>query len=94
MWKLQVLSALGGAQLDSFIESTATAPEPLLEPVKSEEQKEAPKPNPEYASWVAKDKQVLSFILMSCSKEILGQIPTSIKSAREAWTVIEGMFGS
>jgi hypothetical protein len=85
---------LGGMQLESYIKSTTKAPEPFLESVKGEDKKDSLALNPEFASWFVKDQQVPSFLLMSCSKEILGQIPTMIKSTKEAWTLIEGMFAS
>jgi hypothetical protein len=50
--------------------------------------------NPKYGPWIAKDQQVLSFLLTSLSKQILGQIPTTVKLAKEAWGAIEGMFAS
>jgi hypothetical protein len=51
--KLQVMSALRGAQVASFIESTAVLPVPFLK-VEGDSKEEA-KPNPDYESWVAKD---------------------------------------
>ncbi|XP_021321638.1 uncharacterized protein LOC110437500 [Sorghum bicolor] len=94
MWKMQVLSALKGAQLASFINSEAKPPSSFLEPMKVEDKKEPPKTNPEFESWVAKDQTVLHFLLSSLSKEILGQVPTTVASAKEAWTAIDGMFAS
>jgi len=70
------------------------APEPFIESMKGEDKKDSLALNPKFASWFMKDQQVLSFLLMSCSKEILGQIPTMIKSTKEAWTIIERMFAS
>jgi hypothetical protein len=49
--------------------------------------------NPEYELWVAKDQQVLSYLLASLSKEILGQISTEV-TASVAWAAIEAMFAS
>ena len=49
--------------------------------------------NPEYEAWVAKDQQVLSYLLASLSKEILGQISTEV-TASAAWAAIEAMFAS
>jgi hypothetical protein len=36
--------------------------------------KEPPVVNPDYETWVAKDGQVLNYLLSSLSKEILGQV--------------------
>ena len=49
--------------------------------------------NPEYEAWVAKDQHVLSYLLASLSKEILGQISTEV-TASAAWAAIEAMFAS
>jgi hypothetical protein len=37
---------------------------------------------------------VLSFLLNSLSKETLGQMPTTVRSAKEAWVAIEVMHAS
>lgn len=55
---------------------------------------EEPKPNPDFESWVAKDQSVLSFLLSLLSREILGQIPSTVASAKEVWAAIEAMFAS
>jgi hypothetical protein len=94
LWKMQILSALKGAQLASYINPTVQPLAPFLELVKGEDKKEDPKPNPDYESWVAKDQTVLSFLLSSLSREILRQMPTMVVSAKEAWVAIEGMFAS
>jgi hypothetical protein len=73
MWSRQVLSAIRGAQLSEFIESTAKPPERWLTSVKGDgtiDEKKSPEPNPKYATWVAKDQTVLNFLLTSLSKEI------------------------
>lgn len=94
MWKLQVETTLKGTELASFLNEKTLPLEPFLAPAKGADSKEPPVANPEYGKWIARDQQVLSFLLTSLSKEILGQIPTTIKTAREAWGVIEGMYAS
>lgn len=99
IWKMQVLSALKGAQLAFYLDTATQPPTPFLESVKSEDKKsedkkEDPVPNPEYDPWMAKDQVVLSFLLTSLSKEILAQVPTTMASAKEVWAAIEGMFAS
>jgi len=42
---------------------------------------------------MAKDQQVLSYLLTSLSKEILSQVSTH-ETASAVWTTIEGMFAS
>ena len=49
--------------------------------------------NPDYDIWMAKDQQVLSYLLTSLSKEILGQVSTEV-TASTAWAAIVGMFAS
>ena len=79
----------------SFIEAKMTAPSSFLSLIKEEEyhQKE-PKPNPDFETWVARDQTVLSFLLNSLFKEIIREMPTTIQSAKDAWTAIEGMYAS
>jgi hypothetical protein len=91
--KAQVTSALKGAQLGNFLEPTAQPPSAFLTPEDKEDKKADPKPNPNYASWVAKDQTVLNYLLSNMSKEILGQVNTSVTTLA-AWAAIEGMFVS
>jgi len=96
-WKSQVLSAIKGAQVYKFIQPGAHPPPEFLEPkAKSSTDDGKPDPpvsNPEYDTWVAKDQQVLSYLLTSLSKEILSQVSTHT-TASTAWAAIEGMFAS
>jgi hypothetical protein len=50
-WKAQVMSALRGAKLAGFIDSSSAAP---MATVVDKEGKETP--NPEYADWVVQDQ--------------------------------------
>lgn len=93
-WRMQALSTLRGAQMASVIEGTAAPPSPFLARTKEEEQKGETKPNPDYEGWFAKDQTVLSFLLNSLSKEVLGQVPTTVQSAKDAWAAIEAMYAS
>ena len=77
-----------GAQAASFIKPSAKPPSEFL-PAKDD--KEPPVSNPEYDVWVAKDQQVLSYLLTSLSKEILGHVNTKV-TASAAWAAIEAMF--
>ena len=71
MWQAQVLSALRGAQAEHFIDPTARPPEKYLAPKGDKKtDDEPPVVNPEYEKWVAKDQQVLSYLLTSLSREI------------------------
>jgi len=89
-WKSQVLAAIKGAQARKFIAAGAVPPVELLEP---KNEKEPPVSNPEYENWVAKDQQVLSYLLNSVSKEILSQVSAEV-TASAAWAKIESMFAS
>ena len=66
MWQAQVLSALRGAQAEHFIDPTTRPPEKYLAPKGDKKtDDEPPVVNPEYEKWVAKDQQVLSYLLTS-----------------------------
>jgi hypothetical protein len=49
--------------------------------------------NPAYEEWYAVDQQVLVYLLLSLSKEIMGQV-TICTTAASAWGIIEGMYTS
>lgn len=49
--------------------------------------------NSEYEVWVAKDQQVLSYLLPSLLRDILSQV-SSVETAAAAWAAIVGMFAS
>jgi hypothetical protein len=49
--------------------------------------------NPEYKIWVAQDQQVLSYLLNSVTREILGYLATKVTAA-SAWTALEELFAS
>jgi hypothetical protein len=61
LWKLQVLPAVCGAQLEDHLSSTvAPPPKEIVVKRGDKEEKEA---NPEYTRWLALDQQVLSYLL-------------------------------
>ncbi|CAN6179359.1 unnamed protein product [Urochloa humidicola] len=68
LWKAQVLSALRGAQMAGFIDSSA-APPPKMVPKADKPDEQVP--NPEYDLWNARDQQILNYLLSSLSREIL-----------------------
>jgi hypothetical protein len=53
-WSAQVLSAIKGAQLFSFIKPTVVPPLEFLLLAKGEDKDASSKPNPEYDTWIAK----------------------------------------
>lgn len=98
LWKAQVTSALRGAQLAAFIEPTAKPPEEFLPPKDDSKKpddgdKEPPVVNLEYATWIAKDQTVLSYILSNLGREILAQVSTKVTAA-STWAAITEMFAS
>jgi hypothetical protein len=48
-------------------------------------------PNEVYTTWMAKDQQLLAFLLNSITKEVLPQVLTMVTSA-EVWEALETMF--
>jgi hypothetical protein len=92
-WKSQVISAIKGAKLAGFIAPDAEAPAEFLPP------KLGAKPNYpsililEYEDWVAKDQQVLNYLLSNLSKEVLGQV-SHVLTASKAWAAIKVIFAS
>jgi len=105
MWKLQVLSALRGAQLVRFIDPEARPPEKFVAPKKIEKKAaddgddaklaggDEPILNPEFEKWVAQDQQVLSYLLGSLLREIGSQV-TMVTMAAEAWAAIHALHAS
>jgi hypothetical protein len=49
--------------------------------------------NPEYEEWYDNDQQVLAYMLLSLSKEIMGHVAI-YNTVASAWGIIEGMFTS
>jgi hypothetical protein len=49
--------------------------------------------NPAYAAWYTQDQQLLSFLINSVTKEVLGQVATETFVVA-VWHAIMGMFAS
>ena len=66
--------------MGSFIEPTAVPLSPFITPdgSKADGSKKDLEPNPDYASWVAKDQTVVNYLLSNMSKEILGHVNTYV----------------
>lgn len=73
LWRAQVLSSIRGAQLGDFIAPNTQPPSQFLEK-KGADDKEPPIPNPDYATWVAKDRQYSNYLLSNLGREILAQV--------------------
>jgi hypothetical protein len=89
VWKALVSSALRGAQLHEFLNDGVEFPSKEL----TLEDKKTTIPNPEYVRMVAKEQQVLHYLLSSLSQEILQQAATYTTLA-EVWEFILSSFAS
>lgn len=93
LWKAQVIFALKGAHLLNFISPSCKPPKQFVPPKEGTDSKEPPVVNPEYETWVAKDRLVLNYLLTNMSKELLSQVNTET-SAVKAWAAIEGLVAT
>ncbi|CAO2206282.1 unnamed protein product [Urochloa humidicola] len=91
LWKAQVQSALKGTQVAHFLSSTDVIPPATI--AKTADKPEEQVPNPDHEAWVAKDQQILNYLLSSLSRDILIQVASLLTSAA-VWSAIEGMFAS
>lgn len=71
LWRAQVLSSIRGVELSHHLYPTAELPPKFLLKKEGDDKDVEPIPNKEYGAWVAKDQQVLSYMLSSLSREIL-----------------------
>lgn len=92
LWRAQVLSSIKGAEVFEFLSPTVEPLEQYL-PKKEGEKDAPPILNKEYMMWTAKDQQVLSYLLVSLSREILQQV-SHAETVAAAWTAIQGAFAS
>jgi hypothetical protein len=69
LWRAEVMTALRGAQVAHLISADALVL--AKEIARSADKPIEMIPNPEYDNWVAKDQQVLNYMLSSISREIL-----------------------
>ena len=88
LWKAQVLPPIRGAQLEDIFDGTDLAPAKTIE-----DDKKQVVPNSAYSIWLAKDQQVLGYIVNSLSTTVLAQVAT-LKSASEVWRALEGMYSA
>jgi hypothetical protein len=91
-WKAQVLVAIWGARLYRYLDGMTTAPSKEIQ-VQQVDNTSKAEENPAYAACYAQDKQLLSFLLNSVTKEVLRQVATET-SAVGAWHAILRMFSS
>jgi len=86
------MPAIRGAQLDSILDGSCAAPAKTLE-ITTDDKKTATIVNPEYERWIAKDQQLLSYILNSLTTGVLSQVATLTSSA-SVWAALEDMFSA
>jgi hypothetical protein len=87
VWKAQILAVQRGARLEGYLIDAISAPPEKIK------DKETMISNPAYEEWYTTDQQVLTYLLLSLSKDIMAQV-VICTTAASAWTVIEGMFTS
>ncbi|KAK1651004.1 hypothetical protein QYE76_068809 [Lolium multiflorum] len=90
LWKALVLPAFRGANVMALLDGSDRAPARIIE-VEDSEKNKSRVPNPAYIEWMARDQQVLRFLLNTLSPEILSHL-LDVTSTAEAWTAIGAMF--
>ena len=78
LWKAQFLPAVRGAKLMRILDGSEPEPPVTLEVVKADGKTEIVE-NPAHDAWVAKDQQVLSYLLNSLTKDTLAPVATATK---------------
>jgi uncharacterized membrane protein YgcG len=91
LWKLQVLPAIRGAQLEEHLASTAIPPPKEI--VVKQGGTETKEVNPEFTRWMALDQQVLSYLLSTMTRDVMLQVATATTAA-ELWAAVEEIFSS
>jgi len=91
LWSAQVLSALRGAQIAHYLEPDIVVPAKQIP--KAANKPTELIPNPEYETWVAKDQQIVNYLLSNISKEIQVQV-SNCATLAEIWKVISEMTAS
>jgi hypothetical protein len=87
VWKALIMSALRGAQLHQFLDGKVEFPPKAL----TLEDKKTKNLNPDYVRMVAKEKQVLNYLLSSLSHEILLQA-VAFSTPTVVWWYITSRF--
>lgn len=91
VWQAQVMPAIRGAQLESHLNRQAVVPP--MEISAQVDSKTVKQANPDYVAWVAKDQQVLSYLLTSMTREVMAQVTTHTTAAA-VWAAVEVIFSS
>jgi hypothetical protein len=91
LWKAQFLAIHSAQRMHYLNEETIVPPAKIT--VLADDKKEAKVPNLDYAIWIAQNQQVLSYLLNSLTKEILGHVATKVIVA-SAWSALEELYAS
>lgn len=81
-----------GARLVGLLDGSSIMPPPTLQVQKPDKPIEEVE-NPTYDKWITQDQQVLSYLLLSMTKDILVQV-SSLEHAAEVWKAVTEMFSS
>ena len=73
LWKALVLPAFRGANVMGLLDGTDRAPPKLVDALDADKNP-IRKENPDYVAWIARDQQVLRFLLNSLTPEILSHV--------------------
>ena len=92
VWKALVVPALRGAQVLALVEGSEDAPEEYLE-VEDDNKKKIKIENPDYLTWIARDQQVLRFIINSLSPDVLAHV-IGLESSADVWSAINALVSS
>ena len=92
IWKAQVLLALQGAQVTGLLDSSDVAPPKIVEITKPDKTMTI-EPNQLYGPWIAKDQQVLRYLLNSLTPEILAQV-IGKENTLDLWTSLTMLFAA
>ena len=91
-WKAQVLPAVRGAEAMGLLDGTDPAPAKMKE-AQDSEKNTISIPNPAYGVWIARDQQLVSYLVKSISPELLGEI-LGLVHAAEIWAAITNKFAA
>lgn len=91
MWRAQVLPVVRGALLQDYLDGTAKAPPSELEEKVAD--KIVKKPNPDYARFIARDQQLLSYLFSLLSRDIFSSVAT-LETSAQVWRTLEQVFNS
>ncbi|KAK1644819.1 hypothetical protein QYE76_062624 [Lolium multiflorum] len=86
VWKALVIPALRGACVLDLVEGRDKAPVETLDVEDADKQKTTVI-NPAYATWIARDQQVLRWLVNALSPDVLAHV-VGLESSAETWTAI------